>query len=411
MLSIHLQHVANHPRPKAAQPPATKPKIVKSWQFSDRPLIKIGRATDNDVILAHPAVSRHHAELRYIPDGFNSNGRWSYTNLGVNHTYCRGKKVNNLVLSDRQELRLAHNGPILQFEIEAEPETCQHEGNSPDCLFCMHCGAPLRVLKTINQYQVLQPLGQGGMGTTYQVWSRDRGVQVLKEMNADLLRNPKAKELFDREANVLRRLRHKGIPCFYDFFAIDNKKYLVMEVIHGQDLEQWIKKNDPVSPTQAITWMIQLCDILAYLHSQTPPIIHRDIKPANLIVRSVDKSLVLVDFGAVKEISIHTGTMIGAPSYTAPEQARGRPIVPSDLYAIAPTLIYLLTGDDPAFYVEDRGDGARMYIDNLKNLPPGLADLVSRLSAPIPGDRYHSAKQVAAALSECLYPNQTNRSA
>ncbi|WP_156800557.1 protein kinase domain-containing protein [Thalassoporum mexicanum] len=404
MLSVHLWRSAKTPSLKVGRRSGQLQKtrqIVKSWNFADRNVIKIGRAADNDVILAHPAVSRYHAELSHDNE---ANG-WRYRNLGVNHTYWQDQKVDRLVVSDHIELRLAHNGPMLEFQVESapeRPEICLHENNEPQDLFCKHCGTPLQMLREINQYQVLQTLGQGGMGTTYQVWSPDRGLQVLKEMNADLIRNTKAIELFEREANILKRLRHRGIPRFYDFFAIDNKKYLVMSVIHGQDLEQLIKVNDSVSPTQAITWMIQLCDILSYLHNQVPPIIHRDVKPANLIVRSVDQSLVLVDFGAVKEISVHTGTMIGAPSYTAPEQARGRPVIQSDLYAIAPTLVYLLTGDDPAFYLEDRGDGSRMYIDHLLNLPLGLADLVAKLSAPIPGDRYQNAKQVAEALKVCL---------
>ena len=151
--------------------------------------------------------------------------------------------------------------------------TCTHEGNSPKNLFCIHCGQPLSVQQTIRHYQVLRTLGQGGMGTTYLAWDAAGVIAgkpqllVLKQMNADMAKIAKAQELFEREAYTLKSLNHSGIPKYYDFFVEGGKKYLAMELVHGQDLEKRIYTTGPVTPNQAIAWMIQTCDILDYLHS------------------------------------------------------------------------------------------------------------------------------------------------
>lgn len=367
-----------------------QPEIVKTWKFYHQDLIRIGRANDNDVVLSHVNVSRYHAELRRTDKG------WNLTNLGVNSTLWRGQPVHYVALPKEAVIQLAATGPNLL--VRDLPE-CKHEGNAQNNLFCCHCGAPLQVQKSIRDYQVVRLLGQGGMGTTYQVWHRGR-IKVLKEMNADMANNAKAQELFEREASMLKRLKNKGIPKFYEYFVSANSKYLVMEMIYGQDLEKWVMQHGVVAIKQAIAWMLQLCDILRYLHSQDPPIVHRDIKPANLIIRNHDKSLVLLDFGAVKEVGALSGTRIGAPSYSAPEQNIGKPVIQSDLYAIAPTLIFLLTGRNPANFLEDRGSGSHFYSDRIPHISSQLVNIITKLSHSQPHLRYQTAIELAEALKQ-----------
>jgi serine/threonine-protein kinase len=339
-------------------------------------------------------------------------------------------------LPDNSLLQLAQGGPILQFQIQEvtvleisvrsqqqiqETEenavatlqsaqgryTCTHEGNSPNNLFCIHCGQPLSVQQKIRHYQVLRTLGQGGMGTTYLAWDAAGLIAgmpqllVLKQMNADMVRIAKAQELFEREAHTLKSLNHPGIPKYYDFFVEDGKKYLAMELIHGQDLEKRVYTTGPVTPNQAIAWMIQTCDILEYLHSQEPPLIHRDIKPANLMVRSSLNRIVVLDFGAVKEIGTVPGTRIGAEGYCAPEQERGQPLTQSDLYAIGPTLIFLLTGENPFKYYRQRGRNFRFDVAKVPTISSQLRDVIDRVTEPLPRDRYQTAKELAAALAGC----------
>jgi serine/threonine protein kinase, bacterial len=395
---------------------------LQQWCFEDSAVIRIGRAADNHVVLTDSLVSRYHLELRQIT--FTNNGdSWQIISQGTNGTFLNGVLVMQGLLPDNSLLQLAQEGPILQFQIQealspgvvsvpkntttSPTYTCTHEGNSPQNLFCIHCGQPLSVEQIIRQYQVLRTLGQGGMGTTYLAWdpagqiARQPKLLVLKQMNADMAKIAKAQELFEREAHTLKSLNHPGIPKYYDFFVEDGKKYLAMELVHGQDLEKRIYTNGPVTPNQAIAWMIQTCEILDYLHSQEPPLIHRDIKPANLMVRNHDNHIVVLDFGAVKEIGTTPGTRIGAEGYCAPEQERGQPLTQSDLYAIGPTLIFLLAGENPFKFYRQRGRNYRFDVTSVPTITPQLREVIDRATEPLPRDRYQTAREVAAALAAC----------
>lgn len=392
---------------------------LKEWKFLDETLIiRIGRSPDNDVILTEPLVSRHHLELRKtnsLPDI----RAWQAINRGTNGTFVDGILIAQSVITDGCLLQLAKGGPILKFQLEAKiPVTekalyrssghCRHSGNPPNNLFCIHCGEPILVQRVVRQYHVLRTIGQGGMGTTYLAWDKARSVSgtpqllVLKEMNADMAKIAKAQELFEREARTLKTLHHSGIPKYYDFFLEAGKKYLAMELIHGEDLENLIHEKGAVSPEKAIAWMVQTCDILDYLHNKKPPLIHRDIKPANLMLRTFDRQIIVLDFGAVKEIGTYAGTRIGAEGYCAPEQERGQPLIQSDLYAIGPTLIFLLTGETPFKFFRQRGKSYRFNVDGLATITPQLREVIDRVTEPLPGDRYANAAQLSKALSACL---------
>ncbi|MEA5579954.1 FHA domain-containing serine/threonine-protein kinase [Nodularia harveyana UHCC-0300] len=400
---------------------------LQEWCFKDSFVIRIGRAEDNDVVVADSLVSRHHLELRLVNVPKNKNASsWQLISQGTNGTFLNGLLVLQCDLPDNCLLQLAQGGPILQFQFQEIPDTllvaaeavkasektaanlaytCNHEGNSPQNLFCIHCGQPISVQRTIRQYQVLRTLGQGGMGTTYLAWDSAGGISskpkllVLKEMNADMAKIAKAQELFEREAYTLKSLKHSGIPKYYDFFVVGGKKYLAMELVHGQDLEKRIYSTGPVPPSQAIAWMIQTCDILEYIHSQIPPLIHRDIKPANLMVRNSDNHIVVLDFGAVKEIGTKPGTRIGAEGYCAPEQERGQPLTQSDLYAIGPTLIFLITGENPFNFYRHRGLNSRFDVSQIPTITPKLREIIERATQHLPRDRYQSAKELAVALA------------
>ena len=400
---------------------------LRQWCFENSSVIRIGRAADNHVVLSDSLVSRHHLELRQI-SAVKNDESWQVHSQGTNGTFLNGVLVIQSPLPNNALLQLAQGGPTLQFqvqevlpEVSAEEEkppasnhhpakavySCTHEGNSAKNLFCIHCGQPLSVQQTIRQYQVLRTLGQGGMGTTYLAWDTkgwmtdNPQLLVLKQMNADMAKIAKAQELFEREAYTLKSLNYRGIPKYYDFFVESGKKYLAMELIHGQDLEKRVQGTGPVTPSQAIAWMIQTCDILDYLHSQEPPLIHRDIKPANLMVRNADNQIVVLDFGAVKEIGTAPGTRIGAEGYCAPEQERGQPLIQSDLYAIGPTLIFLLTGENPFKFFRQKGRNFRFDVANSPTITPQLRDLIERVTEPLPRDRYQTAQELATALATC----------
>lgn len=408
--------------PKASTP-------IKQWNFNEaQSTIRIGRSPDNDIILDDPLVSRHHLELKRTSS--SSGSSWQLVNQGTNGTFLDGVLVSREVVPNEAIIRLAREGPSLKFNIQvsaspvpvptpavgkpliksvAKPdELCRHEGNPPANLFCIHCGQPLvPIQRLIRHYQVLRTLGQGGMGTTYLAWDKAGSFKghpsllVLKEMNADMAQIAKAQELFEREARTLKSLNHPGIPQYYDFFVEGGKKYLAMELIHGQDLEQRILLSGPVTLQQGIEWMIQTCDILQYLHSCDPPLIHRDIKPANLMVRHRDNKVVMLDFGAVKEIGTAPGTRIGAEGYSSPEQDRGSPVTQSDLYAIGPTLIFLLTGTTPMKFYRKVGSRYGFDVAGIPTITPKLRQLIERVCEPKLRDRYQTAKELSQALAAC----------
>lgn len=384
----------------------------RHWSFTIKPVIRIGRSPDNDIVITDILVSRHHLELHYQIQLEQAN-RWCVKSRGVNGTFLDGRLVANGPLVNGSILQLGPTGPILKIEIKGAAVVsnlaeCNHAGNFPGNLFCTHCGAPLNVQRRIRDYLVLRLLGSGGMGTTFlackpQVTPGVRpDLKVLKEMNADMVDLPKAQELFEREARVLKGLCHAGIPQFFDYFVEDQRRYLVMELIHGQDLDKLVAQQGIISPSQVISWMLQTCGVLDYLHNQQPAIIHRDLKPSNLLVRSRDKQVAVIDFGAVKEGVNSPDTRIAVEGYSAPEQSVGRSCMQSDIYAVGATMIFLLTGQNPVKLYRDLGQGLRFDVAEIPNLPQALSQVIHKATEPEVADRYQSAIELAQALRGCL---------
>ena len=396
---------------------------LQQWEFSEQSVIRIGRAQNNDIVLhGYFQVSRQHLELKLINPQLEE---WQLISRGTNGTLVNNTFVTEAILKHDDLIRLAENGPVFKFELESylakklveveqtnilETTTvCDHGDNPEGSIFCRHCGQPIVDEEHfIGSYQVLRTLGRGGMGTTYLAWDRHRTVQnaplllVLKEMNTDMARIAKARELFEREARILKSLEHPGIPKYYDFFVENNRKYLVMELIHGHNLEQFVNQRGPTDPERTIRWMIQISEILEYLHNLEPPLVHRDIKPANLMLRNLDNRLMLLDFGAVKELGTALETRIGVEGYSAPEQYRGKPCPQSDIYGVGTTIIFLLTGKAPMQYYRYQSNKFEFNISSIPNLPQNLAQVLTIACQPEPRDRYKTAKELLNALSACL---------
>jgi serine/threonine protein kinase/N-acetylneuraminic acid mutarotase len=130
---------------------------------------------------------------------------------------------------------------------------------------------------------------------------------------------------FLREALLLARLQHPAIPTLYDYFFEDGSWYLVMDYIPGSTLNSYLHRHAPLAPLEALNYAMQICDVLDYLHRQSPPIVFRDLKPSNIILTS-DGALMLVDFGIAryfKEGQINDTADFGSPGYAPPEQYQG----------------------------------------------------------------------------------------
>ena len=243
------------------------------------------------------------------------------------------------------------------------------------------------------EYEVLETLAIGGMSTSYLVYSyHHKKLAVLKEISTELAQKAKAREMFQREARVLSSLKYPGIPQYYDFFFTSERYSLIMELIHGQNLEEI----PDYTTSDVLDWMIDLCDILDYLQALQPPVIHRDIKPANLILRYNPRQIVLIDFGAVKEATTPPGTRIATPGFGAPEQSTGNPCIQSDFYALGATLIYFVTKKLPSYFY-DLNEQKFVGLEEI-GVPSPIVNVVASLTEFSPQNR----PQKAIAVKELL---------
>jgi tRNA A-37 threonylcarbamoyl transferase component Bud32 len=250
-----------------------------------------------------------------------------------------------------------------------------------------------------SRYRVAGALGVGGQGTAYLAYDQFAGDEtvVLKEfilpVYVDIQVRRQALEKFEMEAKILKQLDHPQIVKLIDFFIEDHRGYLVLEHIDGMSLRQKVDAEGKLPTEQVRQLGEQMCAILTYLHSLSPPVVHRDFTPDNLILRN-DGTLKLVDFNvAQQKESTATGTVVGKHAYLPSEQFRGHPNTRSDLYAMGATLHFLLTGQDPEPISVSHPAAIEPAV------PADLDRVVARATAIEAGDRYQSAQELQRALS------------
>ena len=203
-----------------------------------------------------------------------------------------------------------------------------------------------------NRYEIERLLGGGGMGMVYlahdhRLANRPCAVKEMVDHFIDQQQRIEANDYFAREADTLAQLKHAAIPAITDRFDDQNRHYLVMEYVEGRNLEEEIAARGPLPEGLIIDIARQLCDVLAYLHGSTPPVVYRDMKPSNVMLTPKGR-VVLVDFGIARLFkSARKGTMIGTLGFAPPEQYQGVVDPRSDIYSLGATLHYVLTGRDP----------------------------------------------------------------
>lgn len=292
---------------------------------------------------------------------------------------------------------------------------------------CQACGANLTIQ---GRYRVMRLLtDRSGFGRVYEVFERDQP-KILKVLKETYNSNAKAIQLFEQEALVLGHLDHPGVPridvdgCFQVIpkEGAEPLHCIVMEKVDGPNLSEWMRQqgNHPISERQAVQWLQQLAEVLHLVHQQR--YFHRDIKPDNVMLRSSGQ-LVLVDFGAVREMSFTyfeqleaTGgiTRISSAGYTPPEQERGQAVPQSDFFSLGCTFMYLLTGKKPTDVDIYRSmTNEYHWRPFAPHISPQLADFIDRLMAPRVVDRPTSTlellakvKQLQLALGELPQGNQ-----
>ncbi|KAB8335892.1 protein kinase, partial [Scytonema tolypothrichoides VB-61278] len=241
---------------------------------------------------------------------------------------------------------------------------CHNPPNPDGTMFCSNCGTGLVVLR--NRYRPIKSLGSGGFGKTYLAEDIDKLKEkcVIKQFAPQVQGTgafQKAKELFEQEAIRLQQLGdHPQIPTLLAYFEQDHRLYLVQQFIDGQDLSDELKQQGNFSEQQIRELLVDLLNILKIVHQHK--VIHRDIKPGNIIRRSSDRKLVLIDFGASKQLTetvmSEQGTTIGSFGYAPLEQMQGGEAYPaSDLFSLGVTCFHLLTNIQPRGLFNKQGYG------------------------------------------------------
>jgi serine/threonine protein kinase len=268
------------------------------------------------------------------------------------------------------------------------------------------------------RYQVTRALSSGGFGQTF--LAQDKRIPgertcVVKQLKPQVNTAEHltlAKGLFEREAQTLAQLgeHHDQIPNLLAYFSEGEEFYLVQDYVDGQTLEAELTESSPWSEAQVLAMLRDVLPVLAYVHQQG--VIHRDIKPANIIRRRRDGKLVLIDFGAIKQVQMQTvdsgqptatATRIGTVGYMASEQARGKPRPNSDLYALGMVAIQALTGRQPQFLEEDNNTGDILW-RHLTEVSPGLAQVVNTMTHYHFKDRYPTAQEALNAIAYISAP-------
>jgi serine/threonine protein kinase len=209
------------------------------------------------------------------------------------------------------------------------------------------------------RYRIERQLAVGGFGAVYLATDTkqdNRAVAIKDMICADPQEFGIRLNFFRREAEILRYLEAVPIvPRVYDFVEQGQTAHLVLEYIKGRDLLQILEANGnrPFLIEQVIDWGKDICDVLAHMHSQSPPLVHRDLKPDNIMLLADQKQIKMIDFGTARDMGrtkksrLAAKTRVFTEGYAPPEQIIGKPEPRSDLYALAGTLYHLTTGKMP----------------------------------------------------------------
>jgi serine/threonine protein kinase len=288
----------------------------------------------------------------------------------------------------------------------------------------------------IDQYRILERLGEGGMGQVFKARHAAMGrVVALKVIRKERLENAEAVKRFEREIKAAGQLHHPNIVLAFDASQVGNTHYLVMEYVNGIDLAHLVREKGPLPVAQACDYIRQAAEGLQFAHERG--MIHRDIKPANLLLEKKDEANGKASDGAAKlkkpgkplvkildmglaRLQPHEqggeegtalsvdGRVMGTPDFMAPEQAKNSHQVDLrvDIYSLGCTFYFLLTRKTPFSAATPLETLLRHQMDTAPPLsqfrddvPPGVQEVLDRMLAKRPEDRYQSAAELVAALT------------
>lgn len=267
------------------------------------------------------------------------------------------------------------------------------------------------------KYKILSEIGHGGMSVVYMaINEKANKTWAVKEVRKDgKMDFNTVRQGLVAEIETLKKLKHPNLPSIVDVIEDEDSFIIVMDYIEGRSLDKIIEENGAQPETFVVEWAKQLCDVLGYLHSRTPPIIYRDMKPANVMLKP-DGNIMVIDFGTAKNYEIDLGetTGIGTIGYAAPEQyigsGLGRTDARTDIYCLGITMYHLLTNIDPCKnLISDKSIRAVNPA-----LSHGLDAIIQKCTQYQPSDRYQSCAELMYDLEnyeilEPLYKKKQKR--
>ena len=268
------------------------------------------------------------------------------------------------------------------------------------------------MIRSIGSYQLLEQLGEGGMGAVYRAIDTQLDREVaLKALRPELARRPDIVARFREEARIQGRLESAHIVRLYQFLREGDEYFMVMEFVRGATLSRMLSERRRLAIDSAISIMVQALDGLDYAHGRN--IVHRDIKPANIII-SQEGVVKVTDFGIARLLGsarmTREGSLIGTLEYISPEAAQGKDATAlSDIYSCGVVLYELIAGRLP-FSSQNEYELVRMQIESpppalrgwVPDISRALESAVLRALAKRPQDRYANAAEMSRALSECV---------
>ena len=229
----------------------------------------------------------------------------------------------------------------------------------------------------IDDYVLERVLSERGAVITRLMRDQGGALVVVKTLSVRRALDAREIDLFEREAGILKHLRHPAVPRFVDYAVQDDgsgdvRLHLAQSFVEGRNLNQWIREGRSFAPREAVEVMRALAEVLVALHGSSPSLVHRYIKPSNVMMNDAG-TVFLIDFGAAKRAA-RDGTAVGTFGYMAPEQMEGRASPASDVFGVGMTMIFLLTHQEPEAFAE--GGGVRKTWRAHANVDDNLAALL-----------------------------------